>query len=114
MKIGMILLDKCGRYLVDNKLPARPDFDKVLLKSFLKNKKVSSRAFLQLPESISKNVIVDNNYEVPVTIPELGAADMLLVTDAAFTYKDKSGPKFNMDNFEKLPIEVWVRKDKLK
>ncbi|ENT7195310.1 hypothetical protein ACE65T_001804 [Campylobacter jejuni] len=113
MKVGMILLDQNDRYLVDGRLPIRPECDKEMLTKFLKNEKVSSSAFIMLPESIAKNTIIDDNNYVPVTIPELGKADILLVNRAfdipGFNDKDKH---FRLDDFIKVDLEVYIRKEK--
>ena len=63
---GIVLLDKLNRYIVDGKLPERPDFDKQFLISLVKNRVclASENTIKDLPKSITTSIleITENGY----------------------------------------------------
>jgi hypothetical protein len=56
-KIGVVLLDQKNRYLVGEKLPKRPDFDKLFLSNMCRDKKLlcSTNTLIDLPMSITNH-----------------------------------------------------------
>lgn len=66
VKIGVVLLDQLDRYIVNGKLPSRPDFDKEFLLNLVKNKKciASDNTMQDLPPSIFNSVDSINAVEV--------------------------------------------------
>ena len=63
---GIVLLDRLNRYIVDGKLPERPDFDKKFLLSLVKDKLclASANTIKDLPRSITTSTveITENGY----------------------------------------------------
>lgn len=63
---GIVLLDRLNRYIVDGKLPERPDFDKKFLLSLVKDRVclASANTFKDLPRSITTSSveITENGY----------------------------------------------------
>ena len=63
---GIVLLDGLNRYIVDGKLPERPDFDKKFLLSLVKDRVclASANTFKDLPKSITTSTveITENGY----------------------------------------------------
>lgn len=117
--IGIILLDKHNRYLVDGKLPKRPEHDKELLTTMVSNMLVSLPAFKELPPYLLKAYNSTKPCDTGLLgykIPEIGASDIILVNrsddDAEFSGGDKT---FRLDDFVKLDtVEVWIKKERLK
>lgn len=117
--IGIILLDKHNRYLVDGKLPKRPKHDKELLTTMVSNMLVSLPAFKELPPYLLKAYNSTKPCDAGLLgykIPEIGASDIILVNrsddDAEFSGGDKT---FRLDDFVKLDtVEVWIKKERLK
>lgn len=64
--IGLVLLDQENRYLVNNELPKRPDFDKQFLLNLVNNKicLASENTIKDLPKSITNSCleITENGY----------------------------------------------------
>lgn len=64
--IGLVLLDIENRYIVDGKLPERPDFDKKFLLSLVKDRVcvASANTIKDLPRSITTSSveITENGY----------------------------------------------------
>lgn len=56
---GIVLLDRLNRYIVDGKLPERPDFDKKFLLSLVKDKVclASANTLKDLPRSITTSTV---------------------------------------------------------
>ena len=108
--IGTILLNSHNHYLVNGKLPLRPEGDKDLLRALVCQGLVSQDGYNLLPESIQKRLqkcIPDG--KIAITIPELGKADILLVNRAideeVHLYKE-----FRLDNHHKVAeVEVWLK-----
>lgn len=63
---GIVLLDRLNRYIVDGKLPERPDFDKKFLLSLVKDRVclASANTIKDLPRSITTSSveITENGY----------------------------------------------------
>ena len=63
---GIVLLDRLNRYIVDGKLPERPDFDKKFLLSLVKDRVclASANTIKDLPRSITTSIveITENGY----------------------------------------------------
>lgn len=63
---GIVLLDRLNRYIVDGKLPERPDFDKKFLLSLVKDRVclASANTIKDLPRSITTSTveITENGY----------------------------------------------------
>jgi len=63
---GIVLLDRLNRYIVDGKLPERPDFDKKFLLSLVKDRVclASANTIKDLPRSINTSSveITENGY----------------------------------------------------
>lgn len=112
MKIALILLDQQDRYVDSNgNLPSRPAFDKKLLTKVVSGQSVSINGYNTLPPSIQKLVTISNKDAFPITIPEIGAADMLIISRSMKSMED--GKVFRLGEFERLvvqgAIEIWVR-----
>ena len=75
VKLGIVLLDQLDRYIVNGRLPSRPDFDKDLLLALCKNKNclTSENTFKDLPKSLielvkSITTMANSGYEVNLGI----------------------------------------------
>ncbi len=75
VKFGIVLLDQLDRYIVNGRLPSRPDFDKELLKSICTGRDciASDNTFKDLPKSLielvkSITTIANSEYEVNLGI----------------------------------------------
>lgn len=109
--IGSILLNKHNHYLVNGKLPLRPNGDKELLSAIVANGVISRQGWAMLPKSIRERYVMsyaDSN--VAITISELGKADILLVNRALdeeiHTFKE-----FRLDKHYKVAeVEVWLKR----
>jgi len=116
MVVSTILLAQNDVYVsYDGKLPARPDFDKDLLKALVKNQIISVEAGKMLPKSIRDVAYGITGRVEPttgITIPEIaGLTDLLLVVRS---YEPLKGKKFRLNNFEQIvclkELEIWRRK----
>ncbi len=114
--IGTILLTTEDQYVVgeDDKLPARPDFDKKWLTALAKDQAVSNKGYKILPSSIKKEVNCDGReIEFPVTIPEInGLCDVLIVIRS--NEINAIGKVFKFTHFDRIikdrKVEIWTRK----
>ena len=116
--IATILLTKDNQYLIEGRLPKRPDFDKDLLTGLAKGLTVSKKGYAMLPNSIKREVFNPNRNvaqpQYPVTIPEIdGLSDILLVV-RSLEIGGSDSKVFRLDNFELMlkqrDIELWIRK----
>jgi len=116
--ITTLLLTKNDQYLIEGRLPKRPDFDKDLLAGLAKGLTVSKKGYDMLPNSIKKEVHcpigISKEPNFPITIPEIsGLADILLVV-RSLEIGGSDSKVFRFDNFELLlkqrDIEIYMRK----
>ena len=115
--IATLLLTKDDQYLIEGRLPKRPDFDKELLAGLAKGLTVSASGYKMLPPSMKKDVFSPIGNRVvptyPVTIPEIdGLSDILLVV-RSLEIGSSNSKVFRFDNFELMlkqrEIELWKR-----
>ena len=116
--IATILLTKDDQYLIEGRLPTRPDYDKDLLTGLARGMIVSKKGFDMVPNSIKREVHcpvgISKEPNFPITIPEIsGLADILLVV-RSLEIGGSDSKVFRFDNFELLlkqrEIELWKRK----
>ena len=110
MKVGTILLDQVNNY-IDNcgNLPIRPDFDKELLTTLVRGRSVSLAGFNMLPPSIRREINPRADI-VAITIKELDACDVLIVSRSPIMYE--TGKKFRLDKFKQFGSgnpEIWIK-----
>ena len=127
---GIVLLDRLNRYIVDGKLPERPDFDKKFLLSLVKDRVclASANTIKDLPRSITTSTleITENGYlnwtvnlgiktfkEFPpdVFFISMSPSDI----DVPQTDKDKYFDIYWLNNVYDIVIshnnlEIWIRK----
>lgn len=117
--IGIILLDQKNRYLVDGNLPKRPLNDKKLLHTLVATMFVPERGIKKLPKSMVNaywETRANDKGDLGVTIPDIGASDVILVNRTIDDTKASECDKtFRLDDFVKLDtVEVWIKKERLK
>jgi len=110
--VGAILLDANNYYVDDcGGLPARPEYDKELLKAVCAGQTVSYDGYEMLPNSITQNMGRQGpDYSVPITIRELAEADVLIVVRAL--NECSGGKRFRLDNFKQIGygnIEIYIK-----
>lgn len=104
---GIVLLDRLNRYIVDGKLPERPDFDKKFLLSLVKDRVclASANTIKDLPRSITTSTVeISENGYLNWTV-NLGIKtfkefppDVFFISRAPDT-SDISVPKSNKDKY---------------
>jgi len=111
MIVGTILLTKNNFYTnAAGELPKRPKFDKELLSGLIKGHRVSDEGYGLLPLSMQKLVTVSEELDMPITIPELAKAELLIVVRSLEELT--IGKVFRLDNHKLLVkdrrIELWI------
>lgn len=112
MVVSTILLTKSNKYIDANgNLPKRPTHDKTLLAELVSSQlSVSEEGYNTLPPSIQKLCIVDTNYKMLITIPEIANSELLIVSRSTEDFED--GKEFRLDNFKCLvkdrKVELWI------
>ena len=108
MRIGALLLDQNDNYLIEGRLPNRPAWDKNWLKYLCENANgiiYSPATAKDLPEWAKKPAI---DWDLNLGISTLEAKpDLLLITRST---EQNRGTKFRLDEWERVPVEVWRRK----
>jgi hypothetical protein len=110
--IGTILLTKDNKYVkADGNLPSRPSFDKELLTALCTGALVSKEGYEMLPPSIRK--VIQNvclHYDTPITIKELGKAEVLIVV-RSLELVDSTAKEFRLNKHSLIvkqkDIEIW-------
>ena len=114
MIVSTILLSQDDEYVdKDGNLPARPVFDKFMLRELCRGKAISGAAEAMLPPSI-RNVTGGIEF-MPITIKEIDKyAELLIVVRSKS--QSLGGKVFRFTNFKMLArsegIELWIRKEK--
>lgn len=127
---GIVLLDRLNRYIVDGKLPERPDFDKKFLLSLVKNRVclASANTLKDLPRSITTSTveITENGYlnwtvNLGIKTFKQFPPDVFFIsrspadTDAPESDKDKYFDIYWLNTLYDIVIshhnlEIWIRK----
>ena len=130
---GIVLLDRVNRYIVDGRIPERPDFDKKFLLSLVKDRVclASANTIKDLPKSITTSTleITENgclNWEVNLGIKTFKEfpPDIFFISRSPFpyddldmyiSYKDKYFDLEWLNNLYDMVIshhylEIWIRK----
>lgn len=113
MRIGTILLTKDNKYVDDlGNLPKRPKHDKEMLAALLSCKIVSPKGYKLLPPSLQA-LCVNDPYKqptFPITIPEIAACDLLIVSKSP--EEIKGGKVFRLNGFKCIlkdrKGEIWI------
>jgi hypothetical protein len=113
MTIGILLLNQNNCYLIDNKIPPRPDFDKKFLVELCKgfNLMASENTYNSLPNSLLQNNFSDN-YDIHLGINGINNVDLLFIVRS----QDNSecNKKFRFNNFKNIlklsEFEIWKNK----
>lgn len=128
--VGLVLLDSENRYIINGKLPERPDFDKQFLLSLVKNRVclVSENTIKDLPKSITNSCleITENgylNWTVNLGIKTFAEfpPDIFFISRSPSDIgvpksdKDKYFDIYWLNNLYELVIahhnlEIWIRK----
>lgn len=111
MRIGALLLTREDSYLVHNRLPAGPYWDKEWLKYLVDHSqgiKASATTLADMPEWITQKYD-PLNYDLNLGIKTLyqEPPDLLLVTRSA--ERGDMNHQFFMDGWEKVEVEVYRR-----
>lgn len=131
VKFGIVLLDQLDRYIVNDRLPSRPDFDKELLLSMVKDKNcvASPNTFKDLPKSVidlakSISTISNMDYELNLgikTFKEL-PPDIFFISRTPryepVQFRSKNDKYFNIEwlksNYDIVinhhNLEIWLKK----
>ena len=127
---GIVLLDRLNRYIVDGKLPERPDFDKKFLLSLVKDRVclASAKTIKDLPRSITTSTIeiTENGYlnwtvNLGIKTFKEFPPDVFFIsrspsdTDIPKSDKDKYFDIYWLNNLYDIVIshhnlEIWIRK----
>ena len=110
MRIGSILLDFNDNYLVDNRLPARPEWDKGWLKYLCEAASgitYSPSTGKDLPDWAKKP---SGDWDLNLGIATLEDQPDLLLVSRSYT-AGLNGKVFRLDNWERVPVEVWKRRE---
>ena len=127
---GIVLLDRLNRYIVNGKLPERPDFDKKFLLSLVKDRVclASANTIKDLPRSITTSTveITENGYlnwtvNLGIKTFKEFPPDVFFIsrspsdTNAPESDKDKYFDIYWLNNLYDIVIshnnlEIWIRK----
>ena len=128
---GIVLLDRLNRYIVDGKLPERPDFDKKFLLSLVKDRVclASANTFKDLPRSITTSSveITENGYlnwtvNLGIKTFKEFPPDIFFISrspaDAVIPIRNSEDRYFDIDWLNTLydivishhNLEIWIRK----
>ena len=127
---GIVLLDRLNRYIVDGKLPERPDFDKKFLLSLVKDRVclASANTIKDLPRSITTSIveITENGYlnwtvNLGIKTFKEFPPDVFFISrspsdiDVPKSDKDKYFDIYWLNNLYDIVIshhnlEIWIRK----
>ena len=131
VKFGIVLLDQLDRYIVDNKLPIRPYFDKGLLLSLCTGRDciASENTFKDLPKSLinlvkSITTIANSEYEVNLGIKTFKEypPDIFFISrtpsDEPVQFRTINDKYFNIEwltaNYDIVinhhNLEIWLKK----
>ena len=108
MRIGALLLDQNDNYLIDNRLPERPEWDKTWLKYLCDNSSgivYSPSTAKDLPNWAKKP---SGDWDLNLGISTLESKpDLLLITRSE---ERCNGKRFRLDEWERVEVEVYRRK----
>lgn len=108
MRVGALLLTSQNQYLINDRLPYRPVWDKEWLKYLCDNANgitYSPNTSKDLPLWAKKpNMDWDLNLGIATFEDK---PDLLLITRSP---DHGIGPEFRLDEYEKVNVEVWRRK----
>jgi len=114
--IGTIILTLDNFYVDEHgNIPSRRgvEFDKELLRTFIRGEVISERAAAILPPSLVKEANhIAQVGTVAITIPEIADCDILIITRSR--EQIIRGKQFRLDDFELVvkqrDIEIWRRR----
>lgn len=128
---GIVLLDRLNRYIVDGKLPERPDFDKKFLLSLVKDRVclASANTIKDLPRSITTSTveITENGYlnwtvNLGIKTFKEFPPDVFFISrspaDAVIPIRNSEDKYFDIEWLNTLydivisyhNLEIWIRK----
>jgi hypothetical protein len=112
MRVGTLVLTQENKYLIDKELPDKPAWDKEWLRYLVVSCKgidASPATIKDMPRWIKQKQGKPWDLNLGISTLAVNPPDLLLITRV---YDEGEGPKFRLDDWELVDVEVWKRKEK--